>query len=48
MSANAQWNESLFDLTWSETSPNTILTADGVGQIQVWNTSTLEVIFNIS
>lgn len=33
------WNDSLFDVTWSEANENICITGSGDGRIQVWDTA---------
>lgn len=37
------WTNSLFDVTWSESSPSVLVTASGDGSLQAWHTSTPHV-----
>ncbi|XP_045122805.1 peroxisomal targeting signal 2 receptor-like [Portunus trituberculatus] len=38
-----QWQDGLFDLTWSEQNPKCVVSAAGDGSLQMWNTSQPQV-----
>ena len=40
-----QWNDGIFDVTWSENNENVLVTAAGDGNILVWDVSQPNVIF---
>ena len=33
------WQDVLYDLSWSENDPHTIVTASGDGSLQIWRTT---------
>lgn len=37
--SSCEWSDALFDLTWSEQSPNNIVTASGDGTLHLWDTA---------
>lgn len=41
--ACTQWSDGLFDLAWSETDANIIVSASGDGGLQLWNMSCPQV-----
>jgi peroxin-7 len=42
--ACTQWSDGLFDVAWSETDPNIVVSASGDGGLQLWNTSCPQVV----
>jgi len=42
--ACTQWSDGLFDVAWSETDPNIVVSASGDGGLQLWNVSCPQVI----
>ena len=38
-----EWNDGLFDLTWSENNENVIVTGSGDGGVQVWDIAQAKV-----
>ena len=42
--ACTQWSDGLFDVAWSETDPNIIVSASGDGGLQLWNMSCPQVV----
>lgn len=42
--ACTQWSDGLFDVAWSETDANIIVSASGDGGLQLWNMSCPQVI----
>ena len=38
-----EWSNGLFDVTWSESSPNVLVTGSGDGSLQAWHTNTPQV-----
>lgn len=41
--STSQWTDGLFDVVWSESDANTIVTASGDGTLQLWNLTKPEV-----
>ena len=41
--ACTQWTDGLFDVVWSETDANVLVTASGDGGLQLWNLSCPQV-----
>lgn len=41
--ACTQWSDGLFDVAWSETDANIIVSASGDGGLQLWNMSCPQV-----
>ena len=41
--ACTQWSDGLFDVAWSETDPNIVVSASGDGGLQLWNVSCPQV-----
>jgi peroxin-7 len=39
-----QWSDGLFDVAWSETDANIVVSASGDGGLQLWNMSCPQVI----
>lgn len=42
--ACTQWSDGLFDVAWSETDANIIVSASGDGGLQLWNMSCPQVV----
>jgi len=42
--ACTQWSDGLFDVAWSETDPNIVVSASGDGGLQLWNMSCPQVV----
>jgi peroxin-7 len=42
--ACTQWSDGLFDVVWSETDANIIVSASGDGGLQLWNMSCPQVV----
>jgi peroxin-7 len=42
--ACTQWSDGLFDVAWSETDPNIVVSASGDGGLQLWNISCPQVV----
>jgi WD40 repeat protein len=42
--ACTQWSDGLFDVAWSETDANIVVSASGDGGLQLWNMSCPQVI----
>ena len=38
-----EWNDGLFDLTWSENNENVLVTGSGDGGLQVWDIAQAKV-----
>lgn len=42
--STSQWPDGLFDVVWSETDANVVVTASGDGVLQLWNISCPQVL----
>ena len=39
------WNDALFDVTWSENNEHVVVTGSGDGAVQVWDCAQSKVVF---